>query len=278
VASSSSSSSSSSSTTLPGVDPVRQLTVADYRAAESLPALSARPVVKSKYSRGTVAPRQEATLSLPAWIKQHKFLRAAPVERGEPSVALLLLWEADHGKPFPCRTNELAGRLTTFSKQLKDAVALDAALSAWLTCQHFWLSLAAGLPIARHLRWAVRIDPSVGDHFLGPWKAHLMELVRQLQSGEVVSKRGRKPKSAAAVPRSPRPGTKRKREGPVPIPPSHSQEARLGRLVKARRALEDQHGVHEASTSTPSSTSASQSGGDPASAAGPGLLPPGVIT
>ena len=103
---------SSSTAALP-VDLVRQLTVAEYRAAESQPAVPARPVLQQRTSHSTVASRQDASLALSTRIKQHRFLRAAPVDQGEPSVALLLLWEADHGKHFPCRTSDVAGQLNT---------------------------------------------------------------------------------------------------------------------------------------------------------------------
>ena len=117
----------------PPGDAARQLTVAEYRAAESQPAPPAPPVAHHQSSTPSVAPRQGATLALLAWFQQHRFLRADPVDQGEPSVALLLPWEAHHGKPFPCRTSDVAGRLNTFSWKLMDAVELDSELSKWLT-------------------------------------------------------------------------------------------------------------------------------------------------
>ena len=68
------------------------------------------------------------------------------MDQGEPSVALLLLWEADHGKPFPCRTNDVGGRLNTFSWKLMDAVELDSELSKWLTNKRKDYPLVFGLP------------------------------------------------------------------------------------------------------------------------------------
>ena len=264
---------------LPGVDAVRQLTVADYRAAESHPAPPATPPVRARGSHATVAPRVEVTLALPAWVKQHKFLRAAPLAHGEPSVALLLLWESDHGKLFPCRTTDLAGRLTTFSKQLQDAVAVDPELSHWLEHRRMQFPLAAGLPSRGHLRWAVRIDPSIGDPFLQTWKAHLMELVRQQQAGPAaapVSNRGRR-KPQTTTPSSPRPAAKRKRSATA-LPPSHSQAARLERLTKARRLAQASSVSASSSSSSSSSSTSPWTSGPPVPGAGPGLPPPGVIT
>ena len=113
------------------------------------------------------------------------------------------------------------------------------------------------MPSSPHLRW-----PAVGEPFLGAWKAHSMDLVWQRQedarAGAARGGRSKRKPEGPALPRSPRPGTKRKREGAAP-PPSHSQQARLERLAKARRLLDAQGG----SSSTPSTSSASPTGGPP---------------
>jgi len=118
-----------------------------------------------------IAHRQEAGLSLPEWIKQHRFLKACVVASGEPYVALLLLWEADHGFLYPSSAVDTTGRLSTFTKRLKDAVAVDAELQRWLEWKLIPFSLVPGLPCHMHIRWAVRIDPSAVEPFLGKWKA-----------------------------------------------------------------------------------------------------------
>jgi len=60
-------------------------------------------------------------MALPRWIKEHRYLRGTPMEQGEASVALLLLWEADHDMPFPCKAAELRTRVMTFANRLIDA-------------------------------------------------------------------------------------------------------------------------------------------------------------
>ena len=122
-------------------------------------------------------------------------------------------------------------------------------------------------PVALYFRWAL---PSVGEPFWGAWKAHCMDLVRQRQEDARagVARRGR-PKRKPEGPALPRPGTQRKREGAAP-PPSHSQQARLERLAKARRLLDAQGG----SSSTPSTSSASPTGGPPSPGGRPGASPP----
>ena len=95
-----------------------------FSGGRSYSRLQSLPVLRSQAPR----PLQEAGLSLPEWIKQHRFLKACVVASGEPSVALLLLWEADHGSLYPSRAVDTTGRLSTFTKRLKDAVAVDAEL------------------------------------------------------------------------------------------------------------------------------------------------------
>ena len=63
--------------------------------------------------------------------REHGFLKAVPWESGEPSVALLLLWEADHNQHFPTTSMDIPVRLTGFTKTVSDAVDADIELSAW---------------------------------------------------------------------------------------------------------------------------------------------------
>jgi hypothetical protein len=48
--------------------------------------------------------------------------------RGEPSVALLLLWEAEKSMGYTSGATALSNRLTTFSKQLVEVVEADDKL------------------------------------------------------------------------------------------------------------------------------------------------------
>ena len=93
-------------------------------------------------------------------------MKAVAVEQGEPSIALLLLWETDHGKPYPSQAVELVGRMSTFTKRLQDAAAADHALSHWLIPKKVRMQLPIGLPSGVCLRWPVHIDSAVGEPFL----------------------------------------------------------------------------------------------------------------
>ena len=199
--------------------------------------------------------KRKAVLELPKWIKEHKFLRAVPVEQGEPSVALLLLWEADHGKAYPSRAVELVGRVSTFTAAVHDAVGVDNELPRWLTSSRMRMQLSGGLPYMSVLRWSVRIDPAVGEPFLGNWKAHLQELVRQHQSV-----------ASSADPGPPRKRLKRAVQPCRPAPPLLTKKARIERLHAAQAAAEHSSSsahVPSVSRAKQFSSSVSPPGGTP---------------
>ena len=63
-------------------------------------------------------------------------------------MALLLLWEVDHGCPWPSQAEDqdLTGTLTGFTRRLKRRVATDTALpAAWLHFEDVQRPLAFGL-------------------------------------------------------------------------------------------------------------------------------------
>ena len=158
----------------------RQLSVAELRVADQQPLSPPRSAVarEVKLSR-TIANKLAAELELPRWIKTHHFLHAVPVEQGEPSIALLLLWEADHKKEYPSQAVELMARLVSFTKRLTAAVEADAELKVWLVRKQIHGALSPGLPRSVYLRWSVRIDSTVGEPFLSTWKQHLSREVRR---------------------------------------------------------------------------------------------------
>jgi len=58
------------------------------------------------------------------WVRQHQYLTAAEEGGSEPSAALLLLWELDHGRQFPGR--ELwEDRLRAFTRRFKRQLAKE---------------------------------------------------------------------------------------------------------------------------------------------------------
>ena len=158
------------------------------------------------------------------------------VEQGESSVALLILWEADHGKAYPFRAVDLIGRLPTFRKARKGAVAVTVhtELSAWPTCKMMRMQLSTSLPYSSLTRWAVSIDSAACEPFLSIWKNFLVGLLCQHQSVASAADPGppqKRPKWE--IKRRPR---KRPKEGLVPPPPASTKKARIERLRAAMTA------------------------------------------
>jgi hypothetical protein len=263
----------------PSRSSVRDLTVAEVRAAEQ-GALASLPVgivslPSSVTSSSTLREQKKAAaLSLAPWVKAHPHLQAVPLDQGEPSVALLLLWESEHHRPYPCGKPDLHYRLNAFTKRLLDSVAVDTELSAWMTTRKTRMVLSPGLRVTTNTRWAVKIRPEVGEPFISLWKAHLCSLVSQ-QLRRLLPVQGSPVGSSAPAPKRPRLAAqsqrpKRARSGGPP--PLQTKKARLERLRAAQSA--------QAAGLAPGSSSNSSIpvvASDPAGpATGPRDLPRGV--
>ena len=128
--------------------------------------------------------RVECNAGLADWIRQHRHLRPTDVESGESGMALLMLWEIDHGRPFPKQGgSSSSSTLVGFTRRLQLRVQEDAVLRTWFTCRYMQRPLAPGLPTAHHSRWSVRIvkpaptEPQGWyEEFVRRWRAHLEEI------------------------------------------------------------------------------------------------------
>ena len=75
-------------------------------------------------------------------------------------MAVLLLWEVGHGRPFPTRGGgERSAVLLGFTRRLRARVGADEELRQWMVCQDVQQPLAPGLADTHHFRWSVRIVP-----------------------------------------------------------------------------------------------------------------------
>ncbi len=273
----------------PGLGPppsVRNLTVAELRAAEACPSKPKPAPTAAKTAHQLRAEKLESALSLNSWVKTHPFLQAVPLDQGEASVALLLLWEADHKKLYPAGKVDIRSRLQNFSKRLTDAVAADAELSVWMHSKTKLRGvLSPGLKPSCYTRWAVRIKPEVGEPFLGSWKAYLASVVQQQQQGLVGRVHGRSSSPSSTESRrsakrpKPAPARTRKRAASASAP-LHTKKDRLERLLAAKAAQAAKQAAPGVAPSSASASSASSSvlgGRDPVSpSAGPRALPPGL--
>ena len=101
-------------------------------------------------------------------------------------MALLLLWEVDHGREFPRQGGDgPTAALLGFTRRLKQRVGADPELSQWLQPRDCHRALAPGLPPVHHVWWSVRISrPAVGEtqgwyaEFVRRWRLYLEALVQ----------------------------------------------------------------------------------------------------
>ena len=116
---------------------------------------------EERFSAPVRRPREvmaEVDAGLAAWIRTHRYLQPTEPERGESGMALLLLWEVDHGRPFPTRGGgERSAVLLGFTRRLRARVGADEELRQWMVCQDVQQQLAPGLADTHHFRWSVRI-------------------------------------------------------------------------------------------------------------------------
>ena len=170
---------------IPFYSQARGLTVAEMRAAEHAATTSSASTSTTSQRRAHPPPppkvvqaqARAAAASLRQWLKAQPHLHAADLEKGEPAVALLFLWEADHDRLYPSRAADLALRVITFSKRLQEAVAADTELSEWMQSRRMKTTLAPGLPTALLLPWSVTIHDAVGEPFLSSWKVYIASLL-----------------------------------------------------------------------------------------------------
>ena len=155
-------------------------------------------------------------------------------------MALLLLWETDHGMPFPAGGG--AGPtaiLIGFSRRLQRRVAEDPHLASWLVSKDMQVPLAPGLPDTHHSRWSVQIrapgadEPRVWyDTFLEKWRSFLASLARPSGVGEMPVR--------AAKPAPPSSSAMLEPSSPCTTPPLASPSPTLvDRPANVRSAPED---------------------------------------
>ena len=114
---------------------------------------------------------EDADRRLGSWIRDHPYLVPAEIDVGESGMALLLLWEVDHGCSWPTLAEEhdRSGILSGFTRRLKRRVAEDPVLSHWLRAEYVQRPLSIGLADTHHHRWTVRVRPPHPDEPQGWW-------------------------------------------------------------------------------------------------------------
>ena len=135
-----------------------QVDVAAWRRQQQSTEARAAPVPRLRDQMAST------DAGLAAWLVNHPYLLpAASAAAGESGMALLILWEVDHDRPFPSQGGSgLTEVLVGFTRRLQHRVAQDPRL-AWLESEDVALPLDRGLAPSHHRRWAVRIASPAQD-------------------------------------------------------------------------------------------------------------------
>ena len=117
------------------------------RATLDVDAWKAQVEAAEQFAAPTVRSRAwmaDSNAALLDWLRHHRYLRPVDVADGESGMALLILWEVDHGCTFPSHgATGSSAALVGFTRRLKsrvkrDAVGLlgdSACIGAWTTCR-----------------------------------------------------------------------------------------------------------------------------------------------
>ena len=114
----------------------------------------------------------EADAGLALWLRNHQHLVPVELAVGESGMALLLLWEVDHGCPWPSQAEDTdrSGTLGGFTRRLKKRVAADSVLSAWLQSEDVQRPLSFGLADTHHTRWSLQVRVPAYTEPQGWWR------------------------------------------------------------------------------------------------------------
>ena len=223
-----------------------------------------------QYQAPPLRPRQITASqdpNLALWVRTHRYLLTEDVLTGEPGVALLLLWEVDHGRAWPTTARNRTGVLVGFTRRLAQQVAKDDELQGWFIPQELQRPLAPGLPDSHHLFWPVRVSqPPPSDpqgwyeDFVARWKAYLATLAVPLGVAAAPASAVSATPSSSTLAASPVPvvpaagasGLQRARAATTPLPPTKRRRA----IAPARPDAGD--GDDQASRVRPRETSSVQ--------------------
>ena len=129
-----------------------------------------------------VVERRVVLEGMAFWLRGHRHLRPVEPQDGETAMALLILWEVDHGQRWPCclLDDDMRGRTRSFSLAMRTAVRRDQELGTWLFSVRSQKQLAPGMPQMCAYRYAVRINTdTVGAVWHERWRGYLEDVLNQ---------------------------------------------------------------------------------------------------
>ena len=160
-------------------------------------------------------------------------------------MALLILWEVQHGRTFPAAVDgdNVAARLSSFSRRLHDRLMRDDVLRDTLEVREMQFPLAPALPASHQLRWAVQVRRPEGEEqagwyhtFVERWQAYLRTLVTTARGRQGADPSEERPRKRTRAPPPSRPP-------PAPAPsaarraaPVRDRSPAAGREPSAKRS------------------------------------------
>ena len=152
---------------------------------------------KEEAERGRVVrPRAQlrAAVDLVGWINQFEAadcVDAAESDEAASGLALLTLWELEHGMKFPAQGSGIYF-VKAFARAL--GIALKSAKEPFRLCATAYVKrpLAQNMTPVRHVRFPIAIRRPLGHAFWPAWKETLVSLLRSRRDrGIRVARRGR---------------------------------------------------------------------------------------
>ena len=155
--------------------PKVSMDVERWRRAEAAREATATPAARNCVVMAGV------NAELGAWLWATPYLRAVKVETGEITMALLILWEVEHGQLFSAGVNgdNRTALAASFGRRLQVQVQKDDELQGWVKTREMQCAVQAGVPAVHQLRWSVQVvRPAAGDpkgfynEFVLRWRAY----------------------------------------------------------------------------------------------------------
>ena len=146
-----------------------------------------RVAAAEQYQTPQLRPHQLTATQDPhlhLWVHGHRHLAPTDnVREWEPSAALLLLWEVDHGQAWPTTASQRSGALAGLTKRLTQQVLKDDELKLWFSPVELQRPLSPGLGDSHQMFWPVRVRPPAPlepqgwyEDFVARWRAYIATL------------------------------------------------------------------------------------------------------
>ena len=98
------------------------------------------------------------------WLMSCPHIQACGVKEGVPTIALVALWEVEHGCEYPVSSRNRQGKESAFSRKLHTGLMVRADVATWVKSEARKQAVMPGFREAQRW-WSVRVLPSAGEAF-----------------------------------------------------------------------------------------------------------------